>query len=200
MQDTPASHSRQDTPPEFERLAAIAEPFLRRLYFVAILTKYLGESAGPVIVGEHAVEYYTLGQYATGDLDLVCSRRAELDRLLSSWGFVREGRHWRNDALRLYVEAPAEALQRAEAARVVEGQIEGLPAFIIGPEDLIVDRLNAYVHWRYSDDGFWAQQIIRSLGKGLDWEYLQRRCQEESTLAALEEIRKQWEAEGGREG
>jgi len=181
-------------------LAAIAEPFLRRLYFVAILTKYLGESAGPVIVGEHAVEYYTLGQYATGDVDLVCSHRAELDRLLSSWGFVHEGRHWRHDALQLYIESPGEALEGAEPARVVQVEVEGLAVFVVGAEDLIVDRLNAFVHWNYAEDGFWAQQIIRSLGKGLDWEYLQRRCREEDTLGALEEMRRQWEAEGGREG
>lgn len=186
-------------PPEFQRLREIADPFLRRLYFVAILTKYLPESAKPVVVGGHAVEFHTGGRYATGDIDLVCPDRQALNALLTSWGFDRQGRHWGRDDLELYVEAPGEALEGAEADRVVEGELEGLPVFVIGAEDLLVDRLNAYVHWRYADDGFWAQQILRAHGKELDWDYLQRRCEQEDTLAALLDMKTRWETEVGKE-
>ena len=45
-----------------ERLKNIEEPFKKRLFFVAILTESLKESGiRPIIVGENALEFYTLG-------------------------------------------------------------------------------------------------------------------------------------------
>lgn len=186
-------------PPEFERLREIADPFLRRLYFVAILTKYLPPAARPVVVGGHALQFHTSAHYATGPVELACPDRRGLDALLTSWGFDRQGRHWGRDDLELYLEAPGEALEGAEADRVVEGEIEGLPIFVISAEDLLVDRLNAYVHWKYAEDAFWALQIIRTHAKDLDWAYLERRCEDKDTLAALLDMRRRWESEVGEE-
>jgi hypothetical protein len=201
MQDIPASANPQGPPgppPEFETLKSISEPFMRRMYLVAVLTRYLSAQGRPIVVGGHAVEYYTLGQYPTGDVDIVCARRRELDALLTAWGFTREGRHWRNDSLQLYIEAPAESLEGADPARVVEVEVEGLRLSVVGPEDLIADRLNGYVHWQYSEDGFWAEQIIRGHGEALDWEYLGCRCAQDETVQALQQMKNRWEAERGQ--
>ena len=49
------------------------EGWKRKMYFVGILTKALEKfKIRPVVVGGHALEFYTLGGYATGDIDLVC--------------------------------------------------------------------------------------------------------------------------------
>jgi hypothetical protein len=57
-------------PVEFKRLSQIENDFKRRLYFAGVLTKYLSKKKiRPVVVGGHAVEFYTLGSYTTGDID-----------------------------------------------------------------------------------------------------------------------------------
>jgi hypothetical protein len=83
-------------PPELGTLVRIGDPFERRLYFAAILAKYAAERGGQfVIVGGHAVEYYTGGAYTTGDLDLLTPDKQPLAGLLMEWGFQLEGRiYW----------------------------------------------------------------------------------------------------------
>lgn len=76
-------------------LGAIADPLVRRLSFVALLSQACVEQGflSPVIVGGQAVEFYTAGGYATVDIDLV-SASEPLEAILPGWGFRREGRHW----------------------------------------------------------------------------------------------------------
>ena len=45
----------------------------------------------PVVMGGHALEFYTLGDYATGDVDMVCSDIAAAAEALQAAGFQREG-------------------------------------------------------------------------------------------------------------
>ncbi len=173
-------------PPEFEKLTQTHEPFLRRLVLVGIMSKHL--RIPPVIVGGNAVEFYTLGGYATNDVDLVHPRSQSVGDLLESWGFEKEGRHWVHRELDLYVEVPADSLEDADASRVTRADIEGLSVIIIGLEDLIIDRLNAAVHWRSADDEYWASELVRTNLDRLDWDYLRRRCEEEKTFLTLEAL------------
>ena len=178
-------------PPEFAQLQSIAEPFLRRLYFVGILTKHLGERARPIVVGGHAAEFYTMGTYVTGDIDLICADRKALGELLESWGFRREGRTWSDTDLDLYVESPSEALApEMDAGRVVEVEVGGLTVCILALEDLIIDRLNAYVHWTSAEDGVWAQRLMKRHADSIDWAYLRKRAREEGVAEALTRLRR----------
>ena len=80
---------------EFKILEKIENPFKRRLYFAGILTKYLSfENIKPVIVGGHAVEFYTLGSYTTGDIDIISEGYEKIEKILKQWGFKKEGRLW----------------------------------------------------------------------------------------------------------
>ena len=98
-------------PPEFKRLLKISPPFKQRLYFVAILTKYLKDKRiKPIVVGGNAVEFYTLGTYASADIDLVSPGYEIIDKLLKSWGFKKLGRHWLLPEIDLEVEIPASSL------------------------------------------------------------------------------------------
>jgi hypothetical protein len=99
----PRADGGRSRPPELARVAGIGDSFRRRLYFVAVLTKYLGGPTPPVVVGGHAVQFHTLGAYATEDVDLVFADRARLDALLTSWGFAREGRHWYSEDMDIAV-------------------------------------------------------------------------------------------------
>src|SRR5680860_185649 len=81
---------------EFERIVGGIEDTLeRRLAFVALLGT-ASTARGwlpPVVVGGHAVEFYTAGGYATVDIELV-SGHEPLEAVLPKWGFVARGRHW----------------------------------------------------------------------------------------------------------
>jgi len=80
--------NNKNLPLEFKKLKVITEPFRQRLYFVGILTKYLRKkNLRPVIVGGNAVEVYTLGSYAIGDIVYPDAQAA--GELLSSWGFKK---------------------------------------------------------------------------------------------------------------
>ncbi len=164
----------------------IADPLRRRLYVCALLTAALPPSKGLplVVVGGHALEFYTLGDYATMDIDLVSARRTEIGELLESWGFDRVGRHWHHAELDVAIEIPDDVLAGSEE-KVTQVDIENLVVYIIGPEDLVIDRLNAYVHWRSTDDRNWARELIALYQQEIDWAYLETRAQAEGTLEAL---------------
>ena len=132
-----------------ERLAGIGDVLERRLTFVALLSAAV-EALGwplPVVVGGHAVEFWTAGEYATVDIDLVAASEP-LDQILRVWGFKRQGRHWYDDALGLVVEAPGSQLEPRQRSRVASVDVGGVRALVLGVEDLVIDRLNACAHWQ----------------------------------------------------
>ena len=60
---------------------------------------------------------------------------------------------WYNDELKLSVEIPDDTLA-GSMERIVAVEVgEGLTAYVIGVEDLIIDRLNAYKWWNSLSDG-----------------------------------------------
>ncbi|HOP56230.1 MAG TPA: DUF6036 family nucleotidyltransferase [bacterium] len=172
-----------------ERLKNIEEPFKKRLFFVAILTESLKESGiRPIIVGGNALEFYTLGDYSTGDIDLVSHRITEIGNLLESWGFKRVGRHWYHLEFDIAVEIPDEYLA-GDYSRLTSVKIEGFTTYIIGIEDLIIDRLNACVHWSSLQDCEWVKELILLHKDDIDWDYLINRAKQEKTIETLLKIK-----------
>ena len=173
-----------------KRLKEMPDNWQRRLYFAGILTKALeSEGIRPIIVGGHAVEFYTLGGYATRDIDIAVQDRERLNGLLSSGGFKKEGRHWYSEELDMAIEAPASELA-GDAKRVTEVEVEGLTVYIIGIEDIIIDRLNAFVHWKSQRDGDWAEEMLAIHHKSIDLSYLNERAEKEETVRALKDMLK----------
>ena len=175
----------------------IADPLRRRLYVCALVAAALPQAKKLpyVVVGGNALEFYTLGAYATVDVDLVSARRTEIGDLLENWGFDRTDRHWHRADLDIAIEIPDDVLAGSED-KVTQVEIEALTVYIIGVEDLIIDRLNAYVHWRSTDDGNWAQELMVLYQQDIDWAYLKTRAQAEGTLKALIALRNQAEEDG----
>jgi hypothetical protein len=170
-------------------LDGVDELVARRLRFVALLTKAvvaLGWSA-PVIVGGYAVQYYTSGDYRTVDIDLVGASEP-VAQVLESWGFLREGRHWYDAELKFAIEVPGGQLDPPEAARVFGVRVEGVTAYILGIEDLIIDRLNACVHWNDAESCRWARVMLLTAPE-LDEAYLEERAVTEQVLEKLRELR-----------
>lgn len=175
----------------------IADPLRRRLYVCALVAAALPQAKKLpyVIVGGNALEFYTLA-YATVDVALVSSRRAEIGNLLESWGFDQTGRHWHHVGLDIAIEIPDDVLAGSED-RVTQVEIEDLTVYIIGVEDLIIDRLGAYVHWDSTDDGNWAQELLALYQQDIDWTYLKTRAQAEGVIEALIAFRNQVEEDRG---
>lgn len=176
------------------RVSAFGDTLERRLAFVAVLSRgveALGWAA-PVIVGGHAVEFWTAGDYPTIDIDLAGASEP-IGEVLERWGFGREGRHWFDERLGIVVEVPAAGLAAAQRERAVSVDMGGIRAYVLGIEDLVIDRLNACVHWKDEESCLWAVSLLR-VARDLDVAYLRERALEEDVsdkLAwALEEARR----------
>jgi len=173
----------------YAALDSIKDTNKRRLYLVALLTSSLEkEGLKPVVVGGCALEFYTTGGYATGDIDIIFSDNRLLDEKLSLWGFKKIGRHWINEELDLYIESPASQLDSEENKRLTTVEIEDLRVYLISLEGLILDRLKAYVHWRSEDDGYWAKELIFMYRDKLEMPYLKKRAKNEKVGNALSKI------------
>lgn len=172
-----------------DKVKQTADPLTKRLLFMGLLTKALEpQGIKPVVVGGNAVEFYTAGGYATGDIDIVAPSEP-IDRVLRSWNFRREGRYWVSQELDIVVEAPSHSLEDQQYERICEVEIDALKVYILGIEDLIIDRLNAYVYWKSSDDGVWAKELIALHSDEIDWAYLESRARKEGTIEALAQLR-----------
>ncbi|HZL06075.1 MAG TPA: helix-turn-helix domain-containing protein [Coriobacteriia bacterium] len=169
-------------------LAAFEERTERRLAFVGMLSRAY-QALGwpePVVVGGHAVEFWTAGGYSTTDIDLVGASEPAA-QILASWSFSRQGRHWYDDTLGIVVEIPGTRLSEDERRHVATVRLGGVVATVLGIEDLILDRLNACVHWRDAEACLWAEALLSS-PHAVDLDYLRRRAAEEDVRGSLEEM------------
>lgn len=171
----------------------IPEPFKRRLYVLGVITLALAEDspkAAPILVGGGAVEFYSLGGYATHDMDVVVANRERLDEVLMQLGFVRGRgkRHWYNESIDIAVEAHDTVLA-GSMDRVCVIDVEGLQVYVIGIEDLILDRLRAHVFWKSTADGEWAARLMTLHEPSVDWDYLSSEATREGITDALVALR-----------
>ncbi len=175
---------------QLEYAKKIEDPLRRRLYVCALVTTALPPSDGLpfVVVGGNALEFYTLGDYTTADVDLVSAKRSEIGNVLESWGFNRMGRHWYHDGVDVAIEVPDDNLAGSEE-KITQVEIEGLNVYIIGVEDLIIDRVNAYIHWRSIDDGDWAKGLMALYKDEIDWDYLVTSAKTEEILETLNTLK-----------
>jgi excisionase family DNA binding protein len=170
-------------------LSVWPSPFEKRLAFMGLLTRACVSRGWqpPVIVGGQAVEFYSAGGYATVDIDLV-SASEPLDEILPGWGFERRGRHWMRADLGLIVQAPGSLLAPGQRDRLTEVQVAGTSAYVLGLEDVIVDRLVACVHWSSENDCRWATVLLHAHTTELDLDYLRAQAVEAEVVARLERM------------
>jgi len=169
-------------------------PLKKQLLMVALLTRLLKtmNQPAPVIIGGCALSYYSREVYFTSDIDLAYANREALDSALKSIGFKKEGRYWVHEGLKLAVEAPTSSLPGEESPVEVVELGEELQCSVIGIEDLVVDRLNAFKHWKSEIDGEMVELLIRRYRDDLDWSYLEKKTKlpENDTLPEFLELKK----------
>lgn len=163
----------------------------RVLYVLAALTEALQpEHVRPILVGGSALEFYTLGDYATRDIDLVAEERRVVGQALEKLGFehLPGQRHWYHEALDISIEIPDEKLAGSEE-KTTTVDVQGTGVEIIAPEDLLIDRLAAFKYWYSADDGEWAARLYAIHEESMDLDYLEQRAEAEKVTDALEEIK-----------
>lgn len=171
-----------------------ADPRKRRLLALGLLTRLLAPSGiRPILIGGGALEFYTAGGYATADVDLALPSAPEVDAAFKHLGFQREGRYWHRMDLDLLFEAPAPAGLPGENAPRTEVEVEGLPVEVIGVEDLLVDRLRAWIHWRSEEDERWCRRLSALYGERMDWAYIKGRVASvPEEAAAVDGLWREW--------
>ena len=170
-------------------IAGETDDFKRKLLFLCWLRNELKKDKVEfIVVGGSAVELYSFGKYLSGDIDIVSSGSYIIGEKLENIGFVKRGKEWVSEKLRLFVEIPARTIA-GDPSRVREVEVlDALSIKVIGIEDLIVDRLNACVHWKYETDCEWASYLIRKFENEIDWDYLRQKARKEQIDAMLTEL------------
>ena len=141
----------------------------------------------PVLVGGSAVELYTGGAYITGDMDFVGIVPPEVEKKFRPSGFIKKGRHWIHEDGKLYIEFPGDGLTGGDEA--LEVLIGDHSIIIISPEDIIVDRLSAWLFWRSLVDGVNAFLLYRAQYETFDHNRLKDRAQAAGVTKALEAVK-----------
>lgn len=145
----------------------------RKLLLLGLINERLGGRERAVLVGGSLVEFYTVGQYQSGDIDLV-GPRARIAKLLTDAGFKEEARYLYRDDLGLVVEVPDSHLRPTET--VVKFEFEGLPVYMVSLEDAIVDRLLAAKYWRSATDREQAILLLTGHLKRIDRAVLRKKA------------------------
>lgn len=106
-----------------------------------------------VLVGGLAVEIYTENLYLTKDIDMVNTNYSTIDTLhnaMAGLGFYKQGRVYVNDTTDITVEFPPGPLSVGDTLikKITHQQVANKRIPILTLEDVIKDRLAAYVHWQ----------------------------------------------------
>jgi hypothetical protein len=160
---------------------------------VAIITKLLEtEQLKPIIVGGFSVEIYTDEAYSTRDIDIVTDERNKVVKMLKELGFIAEGRHMVNGMLEIAIEFPDDELAGSyDKVKVIylDGQ-EDLYVYVISPEDIIMDRLRAFLYWGEGYSREWGMQILALYYYQVDKAYMVKVGQGSETEEESKQITK----------
>ena len=181
-----------------ELIRETESPLKRQLLTVALLSQLLEKKGkeAPIVIGGLALSYYSREVYFTADIDLAYSDREALDEVLTEIHFIKKGRYWVNEDLKIALEVPAGVLVEEDAPLEIVELGPELQCQIIGIEDLIIDRLNACKHWNSQIDCEMAELLVVRYEPELDWTYLEKRARkpENDILNELLGLRQKAEA------
>jgi hypothetical protein len=149
--------------------------FDRLLHTAAIVTDLLMQNGiRPVIVGGFSVELYTLGGYTTEDLDFVLQGYDRTAEILNKLGFKKAGKDWIHPVAGVTLEIP-DRLLAGDEDKVTEIPVGNGSVYVIGIEDLILDRLRSAVHWQSGRDREWGYRLLLMYYEKIDLDYIRSR-------------------------
>ncbi|MDI6716820.1 MAG: hypothetical protein QME63_07740 [Actinomycetota bacterium] len=163
-------------------------PLTKRIIFAGMLTMALEkEGFSPVVTNNYAVELYTQGNYEAETIDIVAPVEL-INKVLPSWDFARDGDFWVNQDLGIKVKSHAEDLDEKEMQRVAEINFNGATIYLLGVDDLIVNKLIDFASTDDRQDYIWAQEIMELFINEIDLDYLRDRAAEKGVYEPLQSI------------
>ncbi len=170
---------------DLEKASKEKDDALRGVKIASVISDALKEiDEKPILVGGAAVAFYTDGRYTTKDIDLIAVGGKELEKIMNQLGFVKYGKDFINNKLKIYIEFSSEILGATE--KFAEISVDGRNLNIISIDDLIVDRLCAFKFWKSEIDGLNAMILIE-LGCN-NIERTERRAREDDVLDVLDHV------------
>lgn len=161
------------------------DKFERLLHSAAIITDLLLQHGiKPIIVGGLSVEIYTLSGYTTEDIDFVLSGYDKTAEILELLGFQKLGKSWLHPIIGISVEVPSNHLA-GDYNKITELTVNDKIVYIIGLEDIILDRLRKTVHWKSGRDREWGYRLLLMYFENLDIPYILSKLE---TLSEQEEF------------
>jgi hypothetical protein len=156
------------------------DKFERLLQSAAIITDLLMQHGiKPIIVGGLSVEIYTLSGYSTEDIDFVLSGYEESGEILEQLGFQKLGKNWLHPTVGVSVEVPSNLLA-GDYDKVTELQVNDKLVYVIGLEDIILDRLRKAVHWTSGRDREWGYRLLLMYLEKLELSYMASQLENDS--------------------
>jgi len=157
---------------EMKKILSIRNLVDKKAYFMSLLTRETElKNVKPIVVGGSAVDFYTNGVFQSNDIDLVGSRKIIGETLENTFGFKRSGRHWIDEQIGIFIEVPGDYLAGSRD-KITTMTVEGLKLYIIGIEDLIIDRMAACQEWKSETDCRQAHYLLRYYKSRIDFEGL----------------------------
>ena len=132
----------------------------------------------PIVVGGLAVETYTIGDYTTRDVDFISDFMTDIHKVMLGLGFfAKEGyRYYCHPKFGDVIEFPTPPLNGSKDRIAVVDLPNGGQYYVIGLEDIIINRVEEFVHWDKKDlRRESAQQVITILNahsESIDYAYL----------------------------
>lgn len=176
---------------ELKKIASIENLVDKKAYFMSLLTQEAEKrNTRPIVVGGSAVDFYTEGIFPSYDIDLIGDRKIIGEILENIFGFKRSGRHWINEQIGIYVEVPGDHLA-GNRDKVTTIKVGNLKLYVIGIEDLIIDRMAACSEWKSDTDCKQAQYMLRYYHSKIDFDYLDKKAKDEGLLKILTKLCRQ---------
>jgi len=173
-----------------KQAAKIENPLKRQMTIAAIITAELEQTGTRIVlVGGSALEFYTVAQYLTIDIDFVATKPDDIALVMNKLGFINHGGTWIHAVNeQIIVEFPkgplAGSFDKIQPVSIGAGIV-----YVIGLEDIILDRLLAAKFWNDGSE-LWVEFLFLSRPDEIDWRYLSRRSREENCEDWLLRIRR----------
>jgi len=169
----------------------------RQLYAAAAIScSFEKEGVYAVLVGGTVVEYYTAGEYTTGDIDMVLPplEKREVEKVMQELGFERfeDYRHWLHPKIPVPVEFPPGPLQigHLPVQEVNEIEIGEVKLKILKVEDILLDRLIMAQEWKDLQAQAQSEMLMIAHYVEIDWPYLHQKASSLKVLQLLQKIQK----------
>lgn len=149
-----------------------SDPLIKRIKLGTLISEAFSERGIDIILtGGSAVEFYTAGNYMTGDMDFHVRENSQKEEIMRELGFSGQGRNfYLEDA---YVEfISTEYMGSKDRALIQKNEFGTLK--IIGLEDILLDRIRGAKFWDDATPVYeeWAIALVYDNYDRVDWKYL----------------------------